>query len=58
MLKIETIAKNFKIFWSLQVRTSVYAYTVGRYAPASSFKISTSHSRNVTSERSHVHKIN
>ena len=26
MLRIETIAKNFKIFWSLQVRTCVYAY--------------------------------
>ena len=26
MLKIETIAKNFKIFWLLQVRTSVYVY--------------------------------
>ena len=26
MLKIETIARNFKIFWSLQVRTCVYAY--------------------------------
>ena len=24
--KIETIAKKFKIFWSLQVRTCVYAY--------------------------------
>ena len=26
MLKIEAITKNFKIFWSLQVRTCVYAY--------------------------------
>ena len=26
MLKIETIAKNFKIFWSLQVRSCVFAY--------------------------------
>ena len=26
MLKIEAIAKNFKIFWSLQVRTYVNAY--------------------------------
>ena len=26
MLRIETIAKNFKILWSLQVRTCVYAY--------------------------------
>ena len=26
MLKIDTTAKNFKIFWSLQVRTSVYSY--------------------------------
>ena len=26
MLKVETIAKNFKIFWSLQVRTCVYVY--------------------------------
>ena len=30
MLKIETIAKNFKIFWSLQVRTCVYAYRMLR----------------------------
>ena len=29
ILKIETIAKSFKIFWSLQVRTCVYAY-IGR----------------------------
>ena len=26
MLKIETIAKNFKLFWSLQVHMCVYAY--------------------------------
>ena len=26
MLKIEPIAKNFKIFWSLQVGMCIYAY--------------------------------
>ena len=31
MLKVETIAKHFKIFWSLQVRTCVYM-RIGRYA--------------------------
>lgn len=25
-VKIETFAKNFKLFWSLEVRTCVYAY--------------------------------
>ena len=35
MLKIETIAKNLKIFWSLQVRTCVVR--IGRYAPVFDF---------------------
>ena len=30
MLKIEAIAKNFKIFWSLQVRMCLYVYRMLR----------------------------
>ena len=33
MLKVETVAKNFKIFWSLQVHTCVYAYRTLRACP-------------------------